>query len=67
MSRSVTAKLTSEERCHRAYAQWFMEQPPILLGAEDTFDYDSYERGARNAWQACWRYLESRVSEFIRE
>ncbi len=62
MSKNGTAKLTSEERCRKAFEEWFAkgDSPvtPIMGGY--------YER-MFIAWAAAWHYLESRVTEFIEQ
>lgn len=57
--------LTSEERCRKAFEQWY----PKRHQGEDGLYYDDggigLEHVAWNSWQAAWKYLESRVTEFI--
>jgi hypothetical protein len=57
MSKVATAKLTSEERCRKAFVRIFSlpaEEPTVTpAGAFWT------------GWRECWQYLESRVEEFI--
>jgi hypothetical protein len=59
MAKTVTAKLTSEERCRRAFERTFSlpaDEPTITPAG-------AFWVG----WRECWKYLESRVEEFIRE
>ena len=69
MARTVTAKLTSEERCRKAFGEWYAreryeavqarsEGTPILVELNQLVAFD--------AWQACWQYLQTTVTkEFI--
>ena len=65
MGRNATAKLTSEERCRKAFAEWYLTpgvKPPEQIGQMGDHALLQF-----NAWQAAWEYLESRVTEFIHE
>jgi hypothetical protein len=56
---SKSKPLTSEERCRKAFEEVEMSRPEInSLDSESLVWY-------RMGWKACWRYLESRVTEFV--
>ncbi len=68
MAKTATAKLTSEERCRKAFDKWYVG------GIRDWYaiafpeiDADLRDAAAWVAWTQCWQYLESRVTEFIHE
>lgn len=59
MSKPATAKLTSEERCRKAFDSRIWTTPVIGL------PNDMIREILYHGWQACWRYLEARVTEFV--
>jgi hypothetical protein len=56
MGKTTTAKLTSEERCRKAFEKLF--PLPEATWAPET-------RAMWLGWEACWRYCESRIAEYI--
>lgn len=57
MAKAAAAKLTSEERCLKAWRIWVEPLKPHLSKGEH--DYMEW------AWNACWRHLQGHVAEFI--
>jgi hypothetical protein len=55
--KTAQRKLTSEERCRKA----FEEQFPVVHANRYHPDTDGIWQG----WVACWKYLEQRVTEFV--
>lgn len=51
---------SSEERCRKAFLATFGYNAPALI---DGTAIDALWHG----WKECWRYLESRVTDFIQE
>jgi hypothetical protein len=62
LGRTATAKLTSEERCRKAFETETGYVPPVPIHKEGEF-----VAGVWYDWFLAWRYLESRVTEFIQE
>lgn len=51
---------SSEERCRKAFEEW--------MGGTVFTEADPLTREfMRRTWNACWKYLESRVTDFIQE
>lgn len=72
MARQATAKLTSEERCRKAFEAWYdslgieaadpRDPEPNILDE----DWGGTKNSMRWGWQACWQYLQTTVTkEFI--
>lgn len=59
MPKTAKHKLSSEQRCEKAFLEWFVRSGPVTPIAGPYYDWQ------RNAWNAAWKYLESRVSEFV--
>lgn len=61
MPRTAERKLSSEERCRKAWeAWWYPNNPPSFRDKEFEAAMISF-----NAWRAAWDYLESRVEEYV--
>ncbi len=58
MGRQAEAKLTSEERRERAF-QKFLAEAGIREDAVYELSY------LRQGWDACWRYLQEHLAEYI--
>lgn len=68
MSKAATVKLTSEQRCQRAFDEWYYDdiREWYESAAGDARDNEDVRAAmAWVAWSHCWRYLESRVTEFV--
>jgi hypothetical protein len=68
MARTAQRKLTSEQRCQKVFDEWLKQ----TIWADTSMNWPfgantEAELVLRNCWQACWKYLESRVTEFIHE
>lgn len=57
-------ELTSEERCLAAFEKWWPHNDEDMA-VVDQIGQLNHDDWARLGWQACWRYLESRITEFI--
>ena len=60
MGKTATRKLTSEERCRKAFENRFGAEPEL----EPDADYWALNF---EGWAAAWKYLESCVTEFIEQ
>jgi len=58
MPKTAQRKLTSEERCRKEFLTRF---GPDTAWKEEPAKWAGLVIG----WQACWRYLESRVAEYV--
>lgn len=58
MGRGAAAKLTSEERCRKAFAALFGLDP-----SEASDGHSAFEIGLWQGWRGCWRYLQEHVAK----
>jgi len=56
MGRQAEAKLTSEERCEKAFKEQFNTDPE-----DEEFAWDAVWLG----WRTCWRYLQEHLAEYV--
>lgn len=67
MGRNAAAKLTSEERCRKAFDRWYTGAIRDWYAiAFPEIESDLIDAAAWVAWTACWKDLESRVEEFVK-
>jgi hypothetical protein len=58
MPNKPEVKLTSEQRCRTAFKERWGSEP---ISEQDHRAWVYHMEG----WMSCWRYLESRVTEFV--
>ena len=61
--RKPFSSLTSEERCKRAFEQWYLT--PGVKPPEHIWQMGESAILQYTAWKACWDLLQSRVSELV--
>jgi hypothetical protein len=61
MGRTAELKLTSEERCRKAFEAWIGGSYLEQIARNPQTD----RHHAWMGWNACWRYLQEHVKEYI--
>jgi hypothetical protein len=62
MPKTAARKLTSEERCWKAFDAW----EKTIKAANSTHGWNVRDSEiALFSWDACWKYLQSNLKEYI--